>query len=331
MVLQLWREGMQRARKGTVIASFLSAGIVAGALVVDPGTGTAGTVNDTTPAPKSVFPRHRPVGDSRNNFPAGIAPADRKDLSSEDIISAPSHDDVTAAIREEGNGRAQLTEHLMSDLSPELFENFDLFIYVSKAERGPWAQHMYVFVKERGSPSDAKLILLENWPVSTGREAIERARNGERVSTDTPAGYYELDPSRFFVQYRSAQWQLDMPNAMFFDWSNRGYQTGLAIHGVSDVDSVAALGQRASAGCVQLPLEASEKLFDLVRDNFEGEVPRFAYDEKTRVTSNKGDLARDEDGNLVMMDGYRALVVIDNYGGGTVTSEVSMDPRHSPG
>lgn len=220
--------------------------------------------------------------------------------------------------------------HLMSALSPDLYDNFDLFLYVSKAQSGPWAQHMYVFVKERG-PADAKLILLENWPVSTGRETMERAKNGERVSTETPAGFYELDPERFFVEYRSTQWQRDMPNAMFFNWPNRGYQTGLAIHGVVDADQVAALGQRASAGCVQLPLKASEKLFDLVRDNFEGEVPRFAYDEKTRTTSNDGTLARDENGKLRMMNGYRVLVVIENYGGDPVTSELSVDSSDPAG
>jgi hypothetical protein len=174
---------------------------------------------------------------------------------------------------------------------------------------------MYVLVKERSAQPDPKLILLENWAISTGREAIEQAMNGERMSTETPAGIYQFDPDRFFVQYHSSQWQREMPNSMFFNWMSRGSPTGLAIHGVTDADQIAALGRRASAGCVQLPLNASQKLFDLVRDNFEGQVPRFAYDEKTRTVDNKGELARDQNGGLVMVGGYRALVVIENYGG----------------
>jgi len=225
---------------------------------------------------------------------------------------------------------AQLSDHLTAGLSPELRENFDLFIYVSKAEEGSWAQHMYVFVKERSAGPDPKLILLENWAVSTGREAMERAKNGERMSTETPAGIYQFDPDRFSVDYHSSQWQRDMPNSMFFNWMIRGNPTGLAIHGVVDADEIAALGRRASAGCVQLPLNASQKLFDLVRDNFEGEVPRFAYDEKTRTLNNKGELARDPNGDLVMTSGYRALVVIEDYGGPAArTSKLDVD-SHPP-
>ena len=227
---------------------------------------------------------------------------------------------------------AQLADHLNAGLSPELRENFDLFVYVSKAEEGPWAQHMYVFVKERSADKDPKLILLENWAVSTGREAMEHAKNGERMSTETPAGIYQLDPDRFFVDYRSSQWLRDMPNSMFFNWMSRGNPTGLAIHGVADADQIAALGRRASAGCVQLPLNASQKLFDLVRDNFEGEVPRFAYDQKTRTINNQGELARDENGDLVMAGGYRALVVIENYGGPEQrTSKLEVDSHRPAG
>jgi hypothetical protein len=165
--------------------------------------------------------------------------------------------------------------------------------------------------------------------VSTGREAIEQAKNGERMSTQTPTGVYQLDPGRFFVQYHSSQWQREMPNSMFFNLVSHGNPTGLAIHGVDDADQIAALGRRASAGCVQLPMNASQKLFDLVRDNFEGEVPRFAYDEKTRTTATSGELAHDPNGDLVMTSGYRALVVIEDYGGPEQrTSKLDVD---SPG
>ena len=217
-------------------------------------------------------------------------------------------------------GTTGLAARIRNGLPPELYADFELFIYVNKAETGPWAQHMYVFVKPRADSHDPGLILIHDWPVSTGRERTERARDGERVSTATPAGFYELNPERFYTQYRSLQWQLDMPNAMFFDWKSNGRYTGLAIHGVTDPDSIAALGRRGSAGCIQLAADASKILFDLVRDSFEGQVPQFAYDTKTRVTSNSGQVARDENGRVVMGPGYRALVMIENLEEGTMTS-----------
>ncbi len=68
--------------------------------------------------------------------------------------------------------------------------NFELFLYVSKAENGPWAQRMYVFARQ----GNGNLGLLYNWPVSTGRELVELAPNGQRAPSFTPQGYYELDP-----------------------------------------------------------------------------------------------------------------------------------------
>src|SRR5579863_9152009 len=83
---------------------------------------------------------------------------------------------------------------LQNGLSPELYRNFDLFIYVNKAERGPWAQHLYAFAKASSTNPDADMILMLDTVVSTGRETMERAKNGQLVSTSTPTGFYELDP-----------------------------------------------------------------------------------------------------------------------------------------
>jgi L,D-transpeptidase catalytic domain len=215
---------------------------------------------------------------------------------------------------------------LRNGLPAELYKNFDLFIYVNKAEEGPWAQHLYAFAKPGSLNPDAEMILMLDAPASTGRETIERAKNGQRVSTSTPAGLYQFDPKRFFVEHESLQWQEDMPNAMFFDWDNKGAQTGLAIHGVTEPKAVAALGHRASAGCIQLSLAASRKLFDIVAGNFEGDVPRFTYDKKTRTTNNRGELARDAKGKVVITHGYRALVIIEDLPAGPLTSQLVIGP-----
>ncbi len=58
-----------------------------------------------------------------------------------------------------------------------MLNNFDLFLYVSKAERGPLAQRLYVFRKESGED----LVLVYDWAASTGRERQEVSPRGRRA------------------------------------------------------------------------------------------------------------------------------------------------------
>jgi len=219
----------------------------------------------------------------------------------------------------------QIAERLHAKMPPDLYANFDLFLYVSKSTKGPLAQRMYVFAKNRSKQNPDELTLLYHWPVSTGREGMEVDNRGVLTSTATPVGYYQLDPKRFFRKYTSSQWGKPMPNSMFFDWMVRGYQTGLAIHGVSDKHELEALGERASGGCVHLSPESSAALFSLIQREYKGAVPRFAYNRQTKTVSNTGALSRDRRGDLRMANGYKALVVIENYGGEDLLSELDMD------
>lgn len=191
-------------------------------------------------------------------------------------------------------------------LTPEMKANFGLFIYVSKASSGPWAQRMYVFQKAADD-----LLLLYDWPVSTGRETVEADARGVELSTATPAGYYELDPKRFYEKYRSTQWNEPMPYAMFLQWMDHGVQTGLAIHGTTE-DGL--LGMRASAGCVRLSPENARTLFTLVRDNFQGMAPKFGFDKYTRSIMNNGLMVHDGDGAVALVPGYSVLLYIDEHG-----------------
>jgi hypothetical protein len=200
-------------------------------------------------------------------------------------------------------------QRLHDVLTPEMTGNFGLFVYVSKAEMGPWAQRMYVFQK-----AGDDLLLLYDWPVSTGRETVEAAATGVELPTTTPAGYYELDPARFFERYRSIQWDEPMPYAMFFRWKDHGVQTGLAIHGTSETE-VNRLGMRASAGCVRLAPKNARTLFTLIRDNFKGQMPKFGYDKYTNSIMNNGLMVHDENGGVEQIPGYSVLVYIDEYGG----------------
>jgi len=210
---------------------------------------------------------------------------------------------------------ARVQDRLRGNLTGELYANFDLFLYVSKAERGPWAQRMYVFDKQ----GSGDLAMLHAWPVSTGRPARALTKHGVRYALDTPSGYYQLDPNRFHAKYTSVEWGMPMPYAMFFDWVKNGNQTGLAIHGVEGED-IAMLGMRASAGCIRLAPENAKVLFNLIKKNYRGPVPRFAYDTRTSTMSNDGILWHDRNGQLKMDQGYRVLVFIENYGGENVVA-----------
>jgi lipoprotein-anchoring transpeptidase ErfK/SrfK len=210
---------------------------------------------------------------------------------------------------------ARARERLRINLSAELFKNFDLFLYVSKAERGPLAQRMYVFAKRE----NGELSLLHAWPVSTGRQERALTKMGWRYALETPTGYFQLDPNRFHVRYVSNEWGLPMPHAMFFNWVRNGAPTGFAIHGVTG-EAIAFLGKKASAGCVRLAPEHAAQLFELIRKNYRGHVPRFATDIKTGTMNRDGLLWYDRNGRLKMTDGYRVLVFIENYSGEDVVA-----------
>lgn len=215
-------------------------------------------------------------------------------------------------------GRAEAVAlRLRASLTPELARNFDLFIFVSKAQSGPAAQRMYVFQKDAG-----QLKLLYDWAASTGREQEEISPRGRSGVTATPAGFYEFDPDRMYRRYHSYNWDQDMPNAMFFNWEREGVQTGLAIHSATG-DDIAKLGQRASAGCVHLSPENAATLYRLVRDQYRGAMPRFAVNRATDTMSNTGALMHDRTGAVKMTDGYRVLVDIENFGGSETLAELN--------
>ncbi len=211
---------------------------------------------------------------------------------------------------------ARVEQRLRSSISKELFDNFKLFLYVSKAESGPWAQRMYAFDKAE----NGKLSLLYSWPVSTGREQHEVNSRGVKMYTNTPPGYYQLDGGRMHKHYLSMQWQHPMPYTMFFKWEKDGMPTGLAIHAASGDTDVARLGNRASAGCVRLAPRNAQILFNLVRGNYRGVTPLFAYDEKTATIHNDGLLMHDAEGKPIFAKGYQVLVFIENYGGENVVA-----------
>jgi lipoprotein-anchoring transpeptidase ErfK/SrfK len=195
-------------------------------------------------------------------------------------------------------------------LAPDLFNNFSLFLYVSTAPKGPLAQRLYVFVKD----GQGGLTPLYDWAASTGRSRAEISPRGRHAFTATPTGYYELDPRRMYKSYFSRAWNGAMPYAMFFNREKNGQLTGVAIHSATG-DDIARLGSRASAGCIHLSPEHARQLYNLIRGQYRGPMPRFAYDPATRTMSNNRDLMRGADGKLQMADGYRVITLIENFSG----------------
>ncbi|HEX4160778.1 MAG TPA: L,D-transpeptidase [Rhizomicrobium sp.] len=243
--------------------------------------------------------------------PEAPAPVRRRHSPAPIPVSAP-HQEQPNLPPPDSTQVVRVEERLKDNLTQELYDDFKLFLYVSKAANGPWAQQMYVFRKR----PDGDLAFVYDWPVSTGRERVEADATGTAMTTHTPTGYYELDPERFFVHHRSSEWHQPMPYAMFFNWIRNGSASGLAIHSATGGD-IAKLGRRASAGCIHLSPEAARTLFNLIRSQYRGAVPRFVIDDSGTM-SNDGLILRDADGRPQFARGYKVLVFIENYGGRNV-------------
>ena len=196
-----------------------------------------------------------------------------------------------------------VAERVKDSVPAELFSYFHTYLYVSKAANGAWAQHMFVFHRE----DSGRLVFEETFPVSTGRE------RQEKYFTATPTGLFELDPNRFDANHRSHRWHnAPMPWAMFLNYTIHGHLAGVALH--SGIGHVALLGQRASGGCIRMPPEKAEEYFKRFKAEEYGEVPVFAFDGST--TSTDGYLVRDMTGNPQMTEGYKVLLIIQDYPGG---------------
>lgn len=266
----------------------------------------------------TILPNLEPEPDEPERMTSDVATTDAgppgKDTVSTEVIfpdPGPRNRAAFAALR------------LKAGLNQEMLNHFDLFLYVSKAERGPLAQRMYVFRKEGGED----LALVYDWAASTGREQREISPRGRKAFTATPRGYYQIDPQRMYRSYQSYNWDQPMPHAMFFNWERKGKPTGLAIHAANE-KSLKKLGRRASAGCVQLSPENAESLFNLIRADYRGQVPRFAYNAESRTMNNDGAFMHDPKGRLKMADGYRVLIFIEDYGGKNIVA--ALDDFSNP-
>jgi lipoprotein-anchoring transpeptidase ErfK/SrfK len=223
----------------------------------------------------------------------------------------PSEAQLAAVLSDDAMGKAAVAQKRLFGTVPDDIEPyFDLFMYVSKAKRGPLAQHMFVFQRD----ADGRIVPYAEWKVSTGREKFEINKT-RRVRTTTPEGIFQLDPDRFHKRYWSRSWDnAPMHYAMFYDMMNNGRQTGLAIHAAIGKSKIDRLGRRDSAGCVRLAPRNAKELFYKVQTATRGRVPVLAVNEKGS-TDRWGRVQRDANGTMMLQDGYRAVLFVENFDG----------------
>ncbi|HEX3674824.1 MAG TPA: L,D-transpeptidase [Rhizomicrobium sp.] len=241
--------------------------------------------------------------------PKDAAPKDDASIPDEDTDHAGaermSAAEMVAEDAELDKQAPDVAERLRGQVPPGLARYFDVFLYVSKANAGAWAQHMFIFHRA----DDGEFIYEKNIPVSTGRERYEK------YFTSTPAGIFELDPDRFETMHHSHLWHgAPMAWAMFLNARYKGRQVGIALHSAGE--HIADLGHRASGGCVRLPPEQAEILFHRFQAQERGMVPILNVDPASGTTSRTGETILGPAGQPLMAEGYKVLLIIEDYPGG---------------
>lgn len=153
--------------------------------------------------------------------------------------------------------------------------------------------------------------------VSTGREDLEYVnpvagflRRFGKGSTEshwrhTTRGFYTVKRVED-ADYRSGESKFQMPYAMFFN-----EKRGLAVHQVppdlkgGEAAGEAALGHRASSGCVRVHKGVIQTIHDAVVAADRGQIP--VLDTRT------GAPILDASGKVTYDKGYRTIVIVEEY------------------
>lgn len=200
-----------------------------------------------------------------------------------------------------------------SDLtnSSSPISQYDTVIVINKSDSGPTAQSLRLY-------DHGRYILTTK--VSTGRENVEVVKgltkffrkvfNAKGTTTShwrhTTRGFYNMKRVES-ADYASAESGFHMPYAMFFNDVN-----GLAIHAVppdlsakagGEAGGEAALGSRASSGCVRVHKNVVQDIYNTVVNAGRGLVPA--------INSRTGQAVLKDDGSVKMINSYRTLVIVE--------------------
>ncbi|WP_413559032.1 L,D-transpeptidase [Bdellovibrio sp. HCB209] len=188
------------------------------------------------------------------------------------------------------------------------YSDYTNVIVINKAARGPGAQKLRLY-------TNRQLVMTTN--VSTGTEELEYIGKfkgvingifkGSRAShwRHTTRGFYSIKRV-YDYNYRSGESKFMMPYAMFFNDAR-----GLAIHQVppdisgGEANGIAALGSRASGGCVRVKSGAINTIHDAVVRADKGHMP--VIDSKT------GRQSVDKNGQPQSKVGFRSIVIVEEY------------------
>lgn len=196
--------------------------------------------------------------------------------------------------------KSVLTPGLNSEGVEEAVRNHRLVIAINKANKGSEAQTLRMF--ENG-------VEILKTKVSTGKEERVKSASGRVYISTTPKGFFR--PTKVYRDYLSYTWNAPMPNAVFFIG-------GIAIHATGP-SNYAALGKRASGGCVRVKQEISkevrEKVMETGRGSSVGDYKVIAEAKgRNRIGNNTvkvPQLARDS-GNLLQtkVDSWDTVIIV---------------------
>ncbi len=187
---------------------------------------------------------------------------------------------------------------------------FTNVVVVNKAAYGPRAQTARLYINRQ-------LILTTK--VSTGREDVEYINpfkgifrkvfqakgTSESHWRHTLRGFYGV--TRVMDEnYKSGESKVQMPYAMFFNDSH-----GLALHQVppdligGEAAGIAALGSRASSGCVRVNKDQVIQIHNAVVAADQGQVPV--------IDSRTGEQVVDPYGRPQTKIGWKTVVIVEEY------------------
>lgn len=136
--------------------------------------------------------------------------------------------------------------------------------------------------------------VVNSFPVSTGRERMERAKSGRVYFTTTPTGWFS--PKRYIRDHYSTTWEAHMEYSIFFNG-------GIAVHATTP-DHYRELGRRASGGCVRLHKSDAIWFWNLSTSYRKANVPYF---------TRGGRILKNKDGSIKRHMGAGTLFIVTSH------------------